>query len=107
MVAGYSSLDVQQRVVDAGFHNVVVTPIGGDKMFLHCSSKVDMLSTSLVCYSLICINGHQKMHGMNREHGSVCMVLLFMHGMNCFSYYVFRSMEDSFGPMIVRGQSEA
>jgi len=36
IISGDSALDIQQRVVDAGFSGVVVTPLGGDKVFLHC-----------------------------------------------------------------------
>lgn len=36
VVSGDSSLSLQQRVEDAGFVNVVVTPLGSDRVFLHC-----------------------------------------------------------------------
>jgi len=42
VVSGDSTLSPQQRVEDAGFDNVVVTPMGSDKVFLHCSRGGDM-----------------------------------------------------------------
>jgi len=42
VVSGDSSLSIQQRVVDAGFDNVVVTPMGSDQVFLHCVGEEDI-----------------------------------------------------------------
>ncbi|CAG9768404.1 unnamed protein product [Ceutorhynchus assimilis] len=42
VIAGDSALDLQQRVEDAGFPNVVVTPMGGDRVFLNCSGDEDI-----------------------------------------------------------------
>lgn len=36
VTSGDSSLSLQQRVDDAGFVNVVVTPLGSDRVFIHC-----------------------------------------------------------------------
>jgi len=36
-------LSVQQRVEDAGFTNVEVTPMGGDKVFLRCRNNEDIM----------------------------------------------------------------
>lgn len=35
VLEGDSTLSLQQRVEDAGFMSVVVTPMGGDRVFLH------------------------------------------------------------------------
>ena len=43
VVPGDSSLALQQMVDDAGFDNIVVTPMGSDMVFLHCSGGGDML----------------------------------------------------------------
>lgn len=40
--SGDSSLSIQQRVEDAGFTNIVVTPMGSDKVFLHCLDGEDI-----------------------------------------------------------------
>jgi hypothetical protein len=37
VLMGDSALALQHRVEDAGFSNVVVTPMGGERVFLHCS----------------------------------------------------------------------
>lgn len=42
VVSGDSSLSLQQRVEDAGFTNVVVTPMGSDRVFLHCLGGDDI-----------------------------------------------------------------
>lgn len=42
VVSGDSSLSLQQRVEDAGFTNVVVTPMGGDRVFLYCTGGEDI-----------------------------------------------------------------
>ena len=39
--AGDSILSFQQRIIDAGFPNVIVTPLGGDRVFLNCTGKDD------------------------------------------------------------------
>jgi hypothetical protein len=42
VVSGDSSLSLQQRVEDAGFTSVVVTPMGSDRVFLHCIGGEDI-----------------------------------------------------------------
>jgi len=42
VVSGDSLLSLQQRVVDAGFVNVVVTPMRSDSVFLHCLGGDDI-----------------------------------------------------------------
>jgi len=42
VVSGDSSLSLQQRVDDAWFDNVVVTPMGSDRVFLHCVGEEDI-----------------------------------------------------------------
>jgi len=42
VVSRDSSLSLQQRVEDAGFVNVVVTPMGSDRGFLHCLGGDDI-----------------------------------------------------------------
>lgn len=42
VVSGDSSLSLQQRVDDAGFANVVVTPMGNDRVFIHCVGGEDI-----------------------------------------------------------------
>jgi len=42
VVSGDSSLALQQRVEDAGFDNIVVTPMGSNRVFLHISGGGDM-----------------------------------------------------------------
>jgi hypothetical protein len=42
VIDGNSALDIQQRVEDAGFSGVVVTPLGGDRVFLHCNDGEDI-----------------------------------------------------------------
>lgn len=42
VVSGDSSLSLQQRVEDADFLNVIVTPLGSDKVFLHCLGDEDV-----------------------------------------------------------------
>jgi len=33
---------MQQRIEDAGFVHVVATPMGGDRVFLHCNDRRDI-----------------------------------------------------------------
>jgi len=40
-VSGDSTLAIQQRVEDAGFSSIVVTPMGSDCVFLDCTSNDD------------------------------------------------------------------
>lgn len=42
ITSGDALLSVQQRVADAGFHHVVVTPLGSDRVFIHCNNKEDV-----------------------------------------------------------------
>jgi len=42
VISGDSSLHIQQQFDDAGFNNVIVTPMGSDRAFLHCSNKADI-----------------------------------------------------------------
>jgi hypothetical protein len=37
-----STVALQQKVEDAGFNHVVVTPMGGDRVFLHCNDGEDI-----------------------------------------------------------------
>jgi len=37
-----STIALQQRVEDEGFNFVVVTPMGGDRVFLHCTGGEDI-----------------------------------------------------------------
>lgn len=37
-----STLAIQQKMEDAGFPKVVITPIGGDRVFLHCNEGEEM-----------------------------------------------------------------
>jgi len=39
---GDSTLALQKRVEDAGFNSVVVTPMGCDRVFLHCTNWKDI-----------------------------------------------------------------
>jgi hypothetical protein len=60
-VTGDSTLSLQQRVEDAGFNSVVVTPMGSDWVFLHCN----MVQISGMCVtkhftSLVCCLLHHK-----------------------------------------------
>jgi len=43
VVNGEPVLPLQQRVEDVRFHNFIVTPMGGDRVFLHCLDQVDVL----------------------------------------------------------------
>ncbi|GAU51172.1 hypothetical protein TSUD_412070 [Trifolium subterraneum] len=36
---------VQQRIEDAGFTNLVITPMGADKVFIYCKSELDIMCT--------------------------------------------------------------
>ena len=42
VLEGDSALVLQQRVEDAGFHQGIVTPMGGDRVFLHCDGGDDI-----------------------------------------------------------------
>jgi len=42
VLVGDSTLALQQRVEDAGFQYVVVTPMGGERVFLHCTDGEDI-----------------------------------------------------------------
>jgi len=90
VVSGDSSLSLQQRVEDAGFVNVIVTPMGSDRFF--CIVRGVMiygkclmtLSIFLVHYSRIYINGRLMMIYMKGAPGLEFMALPCMRGMNCF-----------------------
>jgi len=56
---GDSVLALQQRMDDAGFRQVIVTPMGGDKVFLHCNGKEDVwqvFNESIDFFSLLFSN---------------------------------------------------
>jgi len=40
---GETIFSIQQRVEDAGFTDVMVIPMGGDNVFLHCRNHGDMM----------------------------------------------------------------
>jgi hypothetical protein len=42
VIAEDSTLALQQRAEDVGFNHVVVTPMGGDRVFLHCTGGEDI-----------------------------------------------------------------
>lgn len=42
VVSGDSALSIQPRLEDAGFNNVVVTPMGSDRFFLYCTGDADI-----------------------------------------------------------------
>jgi len=42
VASGDSSLSIQQWVEDAGFMNIIVTPMGSDRVFLHCTGGEDI-----------------------------------------------------------------
>jgi len=43
VVTDNSMLLIQQRVDDVGFHHVDIIPLGGDRVFLHCSCHDDIM----------------------------------------------------------------
>jgi len=53
---------VQHRVEDAGFSNVEVIPMGGDKVFLRCRNNDDIMQVfneAIDFFSLLFSNVHQ------------------------------------------------
>jgi len=62
VIAGDLTLAAQQRVEEAGFANVVVTPIGGDKVFLTCCGGEDVwqvINEAVDFFSMIFSNLHR------------------------------------------------
>jgi hypothetical protein len=100
LVSGESAVALQQKVEDAGFSNLVVIPMGGDRVLYIVSmgKMCGMFSTRqeifLACYSLILISGRQRMLGMNGGPGYVFTVFPFMLGMMLFSNFVLPDWAD-------------
>ena len=60
--AGDSTLSFQQRIKDAGFPNVVVTPLGGDRVFLHSTGDANfskVLSEAHDFFGMLFSNFHK------------------------------------------------
>lgn len=87
VIAGNSAVAMQQRVDDAGFPHVVVTPMGGDKVFLHCSDGGDIwevFNNALHFFELLFANLQKWSPSevrYERGHGFTFMGCPFMHGM--------------------------
>ena len=106
---GDSVVALQQRIVDAGFPYVTVTPMGGgDKVFLNCSGKKIFgrcFMRQLIfspCFFQALLSGRWRRFDMNEGHGCEYMELQFMHGMRISSVYVFPVMGDLFTPTNAR-----
>jgi hypothetical protein len=91
---GDSTLALQQRIEDAGFNTVVVTPMGGIVFFyiILVERTFGMFSIMQfifsVCYFIIYISGRWKMLDMNGGHGFVSTVFPYKLRMLPFSNYV-------------------
>jgi hypothetical protein len=84
--AGKSSLAIKQKVEDAGFLKVVVTPMGGDRVFLHCTNGEDVwivFNEAIDFFGMLFSNIHKWSESDVRYdmgHGCVCMVSSCMCG---------------------------
>lgn len=91
---GDSSLDLQQRVKDASFHNVVVTPMGGHKVFLHCLGTDDMLQVfndAIDFFSMLFFYLHKcTLLDARYEWGRVDPCVWYSH--SCMERIVFQIM---------------
>ena len=89
-----SALAIQQKVEDAGFPNVVITPMGGIVCFfivmkvMICGQFSMTLFISLECFLVQLESGRRRRFCMNVELGCVFMEFLFMLGRKIFSGYV-------------------
>jgi len=80
----------------------IVTPLGGDRVFLQCSNgKFLIMLCMRSCLQILKIGRHQ-MRGRSVVHGFVFMGCPFMHGMLIFSCYVCLVWEGLFMRMSVR-----
>ena len=72
--AGDSALSFQQWIEDAGFPNVVVTPLGGDRVFLNCTGDEDfskVLSGAQDFFGMLFSNFHKWSESLVRyERGA-------------------------------------
>ena len=100
-------LAIQNRVEDAGFDDVEVIPMGGDKVFLRCHSNDDVLkvfnyaSEFFSMFLLMCINGRLRIYGMNVVHGYESMVRRPMLGIQTSLNFVSQIMVRLFRPAVV------
>jgi len=61
IVTGDSTISIQQRVEDAWFTSVVVTPMGSDRVFLHCTRGDDIwqvFNSAIDLFSMLFSNLH-------------------------------------------------
>lgn len=93
---------------DAGFVNVVVTPLESDRVFIHCLGGEDIwkvFNDAIHFFGMLFKDLHKwstKDDNYERGRGYVFMGLQCKFGMNSFSNYVCRVVEDLSVRMIVR-----
>jgi len=109
VVCGDSTLAVQQRVEDAGFPNVIVMPMGGDKVLITCNGGEDFWKVfhgAIDFFGLLFSNYQRwmsKEFWYERGAWSRAYGVPFMHGtMLFFSNYVSWKLGDLFMLMNAR-----
>ena len=99
---GDSTLALQQRIDDAGFHSVLVTPMGGIVFFYIVLVKTafGLCSTMQLISSARCFkifkSGRRRRFNTNEGHGFESMVSPYNLGMLLFSSYVSWILADLF-----------
>jgi hypothetical protein len=72
--AGDTVLSFQQRIIDAGFSNVMVTPLGGDRVFLSCTGEdnfAEVLQGANEFFGMLFTNFHKWSEASTRyERGA-------------------------------------
>jgi hypothetical protein len=100
-------LHLQQRVEDAGFPDIIVTPKGRDCVLLHCSGKADMLQVfndAVDYFGMLfrmCTCRRRRMCYTNVVHCFACMVPYLMHRMRIQAFLMitvmWRSSSTTYG----------
>lgn len=74
VIAGDSTLALQQRIEDTGFLSVVVIPLGGDRVFLHSTGGEDIwhvFNEAIHFFGMLFNNIHKwSVTNVKYEHGA-------------------------------------
>jgi len=102
VLGGDSSLALQQRVDDAGFNHVYVTPMGGDRVFLYCSDDNDVwqvFHNALDFFGMLFGNLH-RWSTSNIKHERGAWVRLYGAPIHAWSADFFRLCVSNSGRFI-------
>lgn len=85
---------IQNKVVDAGFKDIDIIPLGADKVFVHSMNDInvsDVVQSAKQFFDMIfssLVGWMKEVLPFQMEHGFVCLEFHYTLGMNFFSNYV-------------------